>query len=140
MRRVALLRDNMRAKAISYSWHDAETSYIEAVLARGDRRLGRVIEQTVKDGGRLDSWGEFFSFERWMSAFNKHGISSDFYALRERKYGEVLPWSVTSAGVAEKYLWMGREAAYRNEITPDCRARCTGCGADRLNEGGVCDD
>ncbi len=75
-----------------------------------------------------------------MSAFNKHGISPDFYALRERKYGEVLPWSVTSAGVAEKYLWMGREAAYRNEITPDCRARCTGCGADRLNEGGVCDD
>ncbi len=140
MRRVALLRDNMRAKAISYSWHDAETSYIEAVLARGDRRLGKVIEQTVKDGGRLDSWGEFFSFDRWMSAFSKNDISPDFYALRERKDGEILPWSVTSSGVDERYLWKGREAAYRNEITPDCRAACTGCGADSLNKGGVCDD
>ena len=139
MRRVTLLRDSMRAKAISYSWHDAETSYIEAVLARGDRRLGKVIEQTVRDGGRLDSWGEYFSFERWMSAFQKLGIDPDFYALREREFGEVLPWSVTSAGVGERYLWEGREAAYRNEITPDCRAQCTGCGADRLNKGGVCD-
>jgi len=139
MRRVALLRENMRAKAITYNWHDAETSYIEAVLARGDRRLGAVLEQVVRDGGRLDSWGEFFSFTRWMSAFEKQGLSPDFYALRERERGEILPWSTISAGVDESYLWAGREAAYCAEITPDCRELCTGCGADKLYPGGVCD-
>ena len=140
MRRVTLLRENMRAKAITYNWHDAETSFIEAVLARGDRRLGSVLEQVVKDGGRLDSWGEFFSFEHWMSAFEKQGISPDFYALRERGKDEILPWSVISAGVSEKYLWAGRESAYCGEITPDCRVKCTGCGASALNRGGKCDE
>lgn len=140
MRRVTLLRDKMRIKAITYNWHDAETSFIEAVLARGDRRLGRVLEQVVKDGGGLDSWNELFSFERWLSSFTKHNLSPDFYALREREYGEILPWSVTSAGISEKYLRKCRDSAYQAEITPDCREKCTGCGASILNTGGKCDE
>ena len=81
-RRVTLLRNTMRSKAIIYNWHDPETSFIEAVLARGDRRIGRVIEQVWRDGGRLDSWGEHFSFERWMKAFEKCGIDPTYYANR----------------------------------------------------------
>ena len=138
-RRVALLRSNMRAKAIRYNWHDSETSFIEAVLARGDRRVGRVLETVVQNGGRLDAWDECFSFERWTRAFESCGLDPAFYAHRARAYGELLPWRVTSVGVDEAYLWSEREAAYKGEITPDCRAQCTGCGASALLEGGACD-
>jgi radical SAM family uncharacterized protein len=139
-RRVQLLRDNMRAKAITYNWHDAETSYVEAVLARGDRRLSAVIEDVWKNGGKLDSWSDYFSFERYMNAFANCGIDPDFYAARQRTKDEVLPWSVTSVGVDNSYLWQEREAAYKGTITPDCRAKCTGCGANRLYTGGKCDE
>ncbi len=138
-RRVTLLRDNMRSRAIRYNWHDKETSMIEAVLARGDRRLGRVLETVVKNGGRLDAWDECFSFERWINAFEACGLDPSFYAHRERAYGEILPWRVTTVGVGEAYLWSERNAAYQNEMTPDCRKQCTGCGASALLEGGVCD-
>jgi radical SAM family uncharacterized protein len=138
-RRVTLLRGAMRSRAITYNWHSPETSLIEAVLARGDRRVGRVLERVVKTGGRLDAWEEYFSFDRWMEAFNYCGLDPAFYANRERQYGEVLPWRAVSAGVGEDYLWREREAAYRNEITPDCRARCSGCGASALLKGGACD-
>ncbi len=138
-RRVELLRSNMRSKAIRYNWHDRETSMIEAVLARGDRRVGRVLETVVRNGGRLDAWDECFSFERWMRAFESCGLDPAFYAHRERAYGEILPWSVVSAGVREAHLQSEREAAYKNEITPDCRRQCTGCGASGLLEGGACD-
>ena len=138
-RRVTLLRDNMRSRAIRYKWHDKETSMIEAVLARGDRRLGRVLETVVKNGGRLDAWDECFSFERWINAFEACGLDPSFYAHRERAYGEILPWRVTTVGVGEAYLWRERNAAYQNEMTPDCRKQCTGCGASALLEGGACD-
>ena len=139
MRRVELLRSNMRAKAIRYNWHDKETSYIEAVLARGDRRIGRVLETVVKDGGRLDAWDECFSFERWINAFDACKLDPSFYAHRARTYGEIFPWNVTSTGVNEAYLWSERNAAYKNDITPDCRKQCTGCGASALLKGGACD-
>ncbi len=140
MRRVALLRSTMRSKSITYNWHDADTSYIEAVLARGDRKVGKVIEQVWRDGGRLDSWGEHFSFDRWMKAFEKTGVDPDFYATREIGENEILPWSITSTGVNEEYLKNERHTAYRGEITPDCRRQCTGCGANRLYREGVCDE
>ena len=140
MRRVALLRSTMRSKSITYNWHDADTSYIEAVLARGDRKVGKVIEQVWRDGGRLDSWGEHFSFDRWMNAFEKTGVDPDFYAIREISENEILPWSITSTGVDEEYLKNERHTAYRGEITPDCRRQCTGCGANRLYKEGVCDE
>ena len=139
LRRVKLLCDSMRSKAISYNWHDAETSLIEAVLSRGDRRLGKVLEEVQRTGGRMESWSEYFSFERWKAAFEKHGLDPAFYANRVRSREEVLPWSHLSAGVSEDFLWSEREAAYRGEITPDCRVQCMGCGASLLYKGGCCD-
>lgn len=139
-RRVKLLREAMRSKVITYNWHDAGTSLIEAVLSRGDRRLGGVVEEVQKTGGKMESWSEYFSYERWKAAFEKQGIDPAFYASRERSRSEVLPWSHLSAGVTEDFLWSEREAAYRGEITPDCRTQCMGCGADILSGGGKCDD
>jgi len=139
-RKQQLLRDAMRTKAITYNWHAPDTSYIEAVLARGDRRVGKVLEQVWRDGGHLDAWGESFKFERWLNAFEKCGVDPDFYALRERSTDEILPWSMISAGVTDDYLKNEREQAYKAVITPDCRKQCTCCGADSLYEGGHCDD
>jgi radical SAM family uncharacterized protein len=147
-RRVDLLRSSIRSKAITYNWHSPETSVIEAVLSRGDRRLGDVLERVVRSGGRLDAWEEYFSYDRWLEAFEACGVSPDFYAHRERAYGEVLPWRVTSAGVGEAFLWQEREKAYRGQVTPDCRSACAGCGAASLlkaeprmsAEGGPCHD
>jgi hypothetical protein len=91
-----------------------------------------VLEQVWRDGARLDSWDEHFSFERWTGAFDKCGLDPAFFANRERARGEMLPWSAVSAGVSVEYLWSEREASLTGEVTPDCRARCTGCGASEL--------
>ena len=139
-RKVELLSSVMRSRAITYNWHDPETSYIEAVLARGDRRLGAVLEEVVKNAGGLQAWSDYFSFEAWMNAFEKCGIDPDFYAARQRSRDEILPWDMISAGVRKDYLWNERETAYRGEITPDCRAKCTGCGANLIYTGGRCDE
>ena len=140
-RRVDLLRNSIKNKSIQYNWHEMETSYIEAVLARGDRRLGKLLETVWRKGARLDSWSEYFSFERWMEAFAETGIDPDFYALRERSKDELLPWSMIDIGVHPAYLWREREQAYRSVITPDCRVKCMGCGANCLLPDGVfCDE
>ena len=139
MRRVTLLRENMRSKAITYNWHDADTSLVEAALSRGDRRLGDVIEEVWRTGGRLEAWSEHFSFERWMNAFAKCGIDPAFYCTREREFNELLPWNHVDIGVKPIYLWEEREFCYEGKLTPDCRQSCTNCGANRLLEGGVCD-
>ena len=135
-RRVDLLRGALRSKAITYNWHEAEQSYIEAALARGDRRVGSVIESAWRLGAKLDSWSENFSLSVWLEAFEQNGADPDFYALRERGCGEVLPWSVVSAGIDEKYLSAGRSASRAGITTPDCRSKCSGCGAAGLLEGG----
>ena len=140
-RRVDLLRNSIKNKSIQYNWHEMETSYIEAVLARGDRRLGKLLETVWRKGARLDSWSEYFDFERWMEAFAETGIDPDFYALRERPKDELLPWSMIDIGVHPEYLWREREQAYRSVITPDCRVKCMGCGANCLLPDGVfCDE
>lgn len=140
-RRVDLLRGSIKNKSIQYNWHEMETSYIEAVLARGDRRLGKLLETVWRKGARLDSWSEYFDFERWMESFAETGIDPDFYALRERSKEEVLPWSMIDIGVHSEYLWREREQAYRSVITPDCRVQCMGCGANCLLPDGVfCDE
>ena len=140
-RRVDLLRNSIKNKSIQYNWHEMETSYIEAVLARGDRRLGKLLETVWRKGARLDSWSEYFDFERWMEAFAETGIDPDFYALRERPKDELLPWSMIDIGVHPAYLWREREQAYRSVITPDCRVKCMGCGANCLLPDGVfCDE
>ena len=138
-RRVKLLREHMRGRSIKYNWHDPETSYLEAVFSRGDRRLAGVLEAAWHAGAKFDAWSEYFDFERWMEAFSACGLDPDFYAARAREKGEILPWSVTSTGVSAAFLWRERERAYQAVITPDCRVQCTGCGADKLYPGGKCD-
>ena len=136
-RRVKLLREHMTAKAVTYNWHDGDTSFLEAVLARGDRRLGRVLEAAFRKGAHLDAWQEYFDLNRWLEAFRECGLDPAFYANRTREKGEIFPWSMISCGVGEEYLWRERERAYQSVTTPDCRTHCSGCGANRM-VGGVC--
>ena len=140
-RRVDLLRNAIKSnKSIIYDWHDPDTSYVEAILARGDRRLGRAIEEVWRRGGRLDAWSEYFDFDRWIDSVRAVGLDPDFYARRDRLYEEVLPWSMISVGVRQSYLWRERNQAYKSVITPDCRRQCMGCGADRLLCDRKCDE
>ena len=137
-RRVQLLRENMTTKTVTYNWHDGQTSFIEAVLARGDRRLGNVLETVWRKGGHLDAWEEYFSLERWQEAFAECGVDPAFYAYRRREKDEIMPWDMISSGVTREYLWREHENAVAGVTTPDCRTRCNGCGANKL-VGGKCD-
>ena len=140
LRRVKLLRDNMRDKSIVYHWHDPDTSFLEAVFSRGDRRLADALEAAWREGAKFVAWSEYVSWCRWMRAFEACGLDPAFYANRAREKDEVLPWSRVSTGVRPEFLWKEREAAYQAVITPDCRRQCTGCGANLLLEKGrVCD-
>ena len=136
-RRVKLLADNLRSKAINYNWHDPETSFIEAVLSRGDRRLGAVIELVWQSGGRMEAWSENFSLERWLAAFEACGLDPAFYANRARSREELMPWYRINMRVRPEHLWRERERAYSFTLTPDCSVRCTGCGASALTKGGL---
>ena len=130
----------MKAKNVTYNWHDADTSYIEAVLSRGDRRIADVIEHGWRHGGNLEAWSDYFSFQRWMDAFDACGVDPAFYACRERGKDETMPWEVIDMGVTRRHLWHEREQAYRAQLSPDCRKQCTGCGAlGLMTKGGGCD-
>ena len=139
LRRVHLLLESLKsAKAITYNWHDADTSLIEAALARGDRRLGKVIEDVWKTGGRLESWSENFSLARWEAAFKTCGLALPFYANRERGEEELLPWQSMDMGVRKEHLLRERHRAYEGVLSPDCRQSCSGCGAASFLKEGVC--
>ena len=138
LRRVNVLSSAIKAKAITYNWHDAEVSLVEAALARGDRRMGAVIEEVWRRGGRLEGWSEYFSLQRWLDAFEACGLDIDFYATRERPLDELLPWEHMDMGVRRAHLEHEWKMALEARLSPDCRAQCTGCGAARLLEGGVC--
>lgn len=136
-RRVDLLRDALkRDKSITYNWHDPQTSYLEAILSRGDRRLADVLEWVWAHGGKMDAWTEYFDYQRWLDGLAACGLDGDFYAHRERSRDEVFPWSRLSTGVSTDFLWRERELCYASQTTPDCRTRCSGCGANKLLEGG----
>ncbi|MDO4974124.1 MAG: TIGR03960 family B12-binding radical SAM protein [Eubacteriales bacterium] len=139
LRRVNLLRSSITAKNVTYNWHDAETSLIEAVLSKGDRRVSAAIEEVWRQGGRLDAWSDYFSFSRWMNAFAACGIDPTFYANREIPTDEVLPWDHIDVGVRKAHLLHEREMAYSSALSPDCRHQCAACGAARLLKGGKCD-
>jgi len=132
------LVETIRSKKISCSWHNVHTSILEGVLARGDRRLGKVIYDAWKKGCYLDSWDELFHFDRWEEAFSENGLTMEFYASRKRPFDEILPWSHLDFGVSEAFLKRENENAYRATTTPHCREKCSGCGANRLMEGGRC--
>lgn len=137
-RKVTLLRHAIKSRSITYKWHDPETSFLEAVFSRGDRRLANVLEEACRNGAKFDSWSEYFQLQRWLDAFETCGIDPAFYANRTREKDEILPWQVISNGVTDSYLWQEREACYAATVTPDCRSECSHCGANRFCEGGVC--
>ena len=137
-RRVKLLREAINTKTVTYNWHDGDTSFLEAVLARGDRRLGKVLECAWRKGAKLDAWEDYFSLARWQEAFAECGVDPAFYAYRRREKDEIMPWNMISSGVTENYLWREYENAKAGVTTPDCRTHCNGCGANRL-VGGKCD-
>ena len=139
LRRVNLLRSSITAKNVSYNWHDAETSLVEAVLSKGDRRVAEVIEEVWRQGGRLDAWSDYFSFERWMRAFARCGVDPAFYANTEIPLDAVLPWDHIDVGVRKAHLLHEREMAYASALSPDCRHQCAACGAAKLLKGGRCD-
>ena len=103
-----------------------------------DRRLADVLEWAWQHGAKFDSWSEYFDFQRWMDALAACGLDGDFYAHRERPRNEVFPWSRIDPMVTPEFLWRERELCYQSVTTPDCRTRCSGCGANRLLSGGVC--
>ena len=139
LRRVELLRSSIMARNVTYNWHDAETSVIEAALSRGDRKLSTVIEEVWKNGGRLEAWSDYFSYQRWVDAFAKCGLDLDFYASRERGEEELLPWDMIDVGVRKAHLLHERKQCYASALSPDCRKQCSACGAARLLKGGKCD-
>ena len=139
LRRVNLLRASLTARNVTYNWHDAETSLIEAALSRGDRRLADVIEQVWRSGGRLDAWTDYFSFDRWMSAFESCGVDPAFYANRAFSTEELLPWDVIDVGVRKGHLLRERQRCYESTLSPDCRKQCSACGAARLLKEVRCD-
>lgn len=133
-----LLLESVKSRKISVSYHDARTSFLEGVFARGDRRLCDVMERAWRKGCRFDSWDECFSFEKWMEAFEECGVDPYFYTSRKRNYDEILPWDHMDYGIGKKFFQKEAEKAYQSVTTPHCREKCNACGANKLN-GGKCD-
>ncbi|MBR4131405.1 MAG: TIGR03960 family B12-binding radical SAM protein [Oscillospiraceae bacterium] len=138
-RKQRLLKSMMLSKSVEYNWHAPDLSRLEAVLARGDRRIGAVLEEVVRRGGRLDGWDEYFSYQTWLDAFAAVGVDPDFYTTRGYGKDEIFPWQTISVGVRREFFWRERERAYQGLTSPDCRTQCTGCGADRLLREVDCD-
>ena len=136
-RRQKVLRDSVTTKKVSVSWHESSVSFLEGVFARGDRRLGKVIESAVKKGCRFDGWDECFSLEKWLEAFNECGIDPVFYTSRERSFDEVLPWEHLDYGITKQFLIEQDKLAHGEKTTPNCREKCSNCGATCF-KGGVC--
>lgn len=138
-RRQRLLKECIFSKSVEYNWHAPDLSHLEAVLARGDRRLGKVLEEAVNRGARLDGWDEYFSYQTWLDAFAACGIDPDFYTTRGFGMDELLPWEHINVGVSKRFLQKERQRAYAGQTTPDCRHGCTGCGANCLLKEETCD-
>ena len=139
LRRCRLLKEHFYSKSIEYNYHGPDLSRLEAVFARGDRRLGDVIEAAVKNGARLDGWDEYFNYGKWYDAFRQCGIEEDFYTVRGYGEEEILPWDTIDVGISKKFLKRERKRAYEAVVTPDCRHGCAGCGANALLKEVECD-
>lgn len=131
------MREQLNAKSIKYNWHEAELTMLEGVLARGDRRVGKIVYDAYKAGCIYDSWSEHFKYDLWMKTFEDNNIDPLFYTSRERDYEEILPWDFIDVGVTKKFLIREYERAVSEKITPNCRQACSGCGAMSFG-GGVC--
>jgi len=139
LRRCRLLKSHFYSKSIEYNYHTPDISRLEAVVARGDRRLCPVIEDAARRGARLDGWDEYFNYQHWLDAFEACGVDPNFYTVRGYGEDEVLPWDVIDVGVTKRFLLHERQLAYEGRVTPDCRHGCSGCGANSLLREVKCD-
>ncbi len=133
----AFLKEKIRSKQITYNYHENKLSFLEAVFARGDRRICKVLIKAWELGCKFDGWGEFFKYDVWMKAFEECGVNPYFYATRKREYDEILPWDHIDIGVSKKFLINESKKATEGKITPNCRVDCGGCGA-AIFESGIC--
>ncbi len=125
-------------KHIRYNWHEAKVSRIEAVFARGDRRLGKALLEAHKLGVKFDGWDEHFSYETWLEAFHRAEVDPAFYANRDFGLDEILPWDIIDCGVTKEFFLRERKKAYESKTTPNCREHCSGCGANKLGGERTC--
>lgn len=139
--RAKTVNDSVKAqlnhKSIKYNWHEADVTVLEGILARGDRRLSQAILEVYNNGGYFDAWNEFFDYSRWLDAFEKCGIEPDFYTKRLRDDNEIFPWDFIDVGITKEFLLREWKTALSEKVTPNCRMRCSACGAKQYN-GGVC--
>ena len=139
LRRCRLLKSHFYSKSIVYDYHSPDLSRLEAVFARGDRRVGPVIEEAMRRGAKLDGWDEFFNYSIWLDAFKACGVDPNFYTTRGYGEEECLPWDMIDVGITKRFLLQERRKAYAATITPDCRHGCSGCGANCLLKEVPCD-
>ena len=126
------LKNCITDRRIRYTYHDARVSRVEAVLARGDRRVGAALALACERGFMFDAWDEFFSYEKWEEVFRDAGVDMDFYTTRGYAEDEVLPWDIIDIGVTKQFLLRERRLAYEAKTTPSCQEKCSGCGANKL--------
>lgn len=138
-RKQKLLVDSVKSRKIKVSWHDPNVSILEAVLAKGDRRLCKVIYTAWKKGCKFDSWSEYYRFDLWLEAFSECGVDPAFYANRKFSFDEILPWDHLDYYVSKDFLIRENRKAHEAETTPNCRLKCSGCGVSRCI-GGKCFD
>lgn len=131
------IMEQLNQKSIKYNWHEADTSVLEGVLARGDRKIAQVLLKVYEKGAIFDAWSEYFDNEKWMQAFKECGVDPDFYTFRERSQDEIFPWDFIDCGVSKEFLKREWQKAQREEISHNCRKECQGCGAARFG-GGIC--
>ena len=124
-------------KSIKYNWHEADVTVLEGILARGDRKIGQALLKVYEKGGIFDAWSEYFDYQRWVDAFAECGIDTDFYTMRERDLDEIFPWDFIDIGESKDFLKREWKNAHDEKVTPNCRMKCSGCGAMKFG-GGVC--
>lgn len=139
--RAKIVNDHVKEmhnrKSIRYNWHEAYITVLEGILARGDRKISDVILKVYENGGYFDAWSEYFDYDRWLDAFKECGIDPDFYTKRERSLDEIFPWDFIDIGVSKDFMKREWKNALAESVTPNCRMRCSACGAKQFG-GGVC--
>lgn len=137
LQKAKTVKKQITKKQLKYQYHDVKLSFLEGVIARGDRKVSKAIYRAWQLGCKFDGWNDLFQYDKWIQAFEETGIDPAFYANRQRSYDEILPWEHISVGVSKQFLINEREKAMREEVTPNCRQECSHCGAKCFGRG-VC--
>lgn len=138
--KIYAIKDSIKSRAVSYNWHESIVSFMEAVFARGDRRLCDVLVNAFEKGAKFDGWSDYFDFNIWEESLKECGVDGGFFAYRERSYDEILPWDFIDIGVDKNFLIRENEMARNASLTPDCRLGCTNCGINKSFREGKCFD